>query len=250
MRHRTQKASSVFCKWKPLLCNPNLSLKRRMEAFGASTLSSATWLSGCWTLSKQEQLSESWCARLLSQMVGFKRNPHDNFATFWRKLHRRRHEMAKVFAVSPVDVYLRAKHRLAGHFARFESDNPVCQMVCRNLAWWRKERSMVELTRRGFKRGAGNRVWSGRTGVRGWSVVETHGQWVGLRLRRTSGFQRQCLSFSVPQLDCGGSLASLWERPAPVCCPATHSSRNPATGDLMSTSERKRKRVRERERVK
>ena len=46
VRHRTQKASSVFCKWKPLLCNPNLSLKERMKAFGASTLSSVTWLSG------------------------------------------------------------------------------------------------------------------------------------------------------------------------------------------------------------
>ena len=53
VRHRMQKASSVFCKWKPLLCNPNLF--------------------GCWTLSEQqEQMSESWCARLLSQMVGFK----------------------------------------------------------------------------------------------------------------------------------------------------------------------------------
>ena len=52
VRHRTQKASSVFCKWKPLLCNPNLSLKERVKAFGTSTLSSATWLSGCWTLSK------------------------------------------------------------------------------------------------------------------------------------------------------------------------------------------------------
>ena len=83
VRHRTQKASSVFCKWKPLLCNPNLSLKERMKAFGASTLSSATWLSGCWTLSKQqEQASESWCARLLSQMVGFKRNPNDDVASF------------------------------------------------------------------------------------------------------------------------------------------------------------------------
>ena len=122
MRHRTQKASSVFCKWKPLLCSPNLSLKERMKAFGASTLSSATWLSGCWTLSKQqEQASESWCARLLSQMVGFKRNPNDDFATFWKKLHRRGHDLARVFAVSPVDLYLRTKHRLAGHFARFES---------------------------------------------------------------------------------------------------------------------------------
>ena len=80
VRHRTQKASSVFCKWKPLLCNPNLSLKERMKAFGASILSSASWLSGCWTLSKQQkQASESCCARLLS-------NPHDDFATFWKKL--------------------------------------------------------------------------------------------------------------------------------------------------------------------
>ena len=47
VRHRTQKASSVFCLWKPLMCNPNLSLKERMKAFGTSTLSSATWLSGC-----------------------------------------------------------------------------------------------------------------------------------------------------------------------------------------------------------
>ena len=36
------------------------------------SLSSATWLSGCWTLSKQqERAPESWCARHLSQMVGF-----------------------------------------------------------------------------------------------------------------------------------------------------------------------------------
>ena len=81
VRHCTQKASSVFCKWQPLLCNPNVPLKERVKAFGAITLSSATWLSGCWTLSKQhEQASESWCARLLSQMVGFKRDPHDDFA--------------------------------------------------------------------------------------------------------------------------------------------------------------------------
>ena len=38
----------------------------------------------------------------------------------------------------------------------------------------------------------------------------------------------------------------VWERPAAVCCPATHSSRDPATGDFVSTSERKRERERER----
>ena len=56
------------------------------------------------------------------------RDPHDDLATFWRKLHRRGAELAKAFAVRTVDVYLRAKHRLAGHFARFKDDNPVYEM--------------------------------------------------------------------------------------------------------------------------
>ena len=173
VRHRTQKASSVFCKWQPLLCNPNVPLKERVKAFGAITLSSATWLSGCWTLSKQqEQASESWCARLLSQMVGFKRDPHDDFALSGRKLHRRGHELAEVFAGSPVDLYLRAKHRLAIIL-------PVLRTTTQCTWCW----CVVELTRRGSTRGAGNRVWSGRTGVRVWSVVETQGPWVGLRLQ-------------------------------------------------------------------
>ena len=131
----------------------------------------------------------------------------------------------------------------------------------------------MELTRRGSTPGAGNRVWSGRTGVRGWSVVETHGQWAGLRLRRTSASGKlvkvrfsprvadfvwnsrcqghwvpaTCLAFSVPQLDLQlQSRVLCWGRPAPVCCPATHSSRDPATGDLISTSEREREREKER----
>ena len=45
--------------------------------------------------------------------------------------------------------------------------------------WWN---SPAEVQRMAL----GSPVWSGRTGVRGWSAVETHGQWVGLRLRRTS----------------------------------------------------------------
>ena len=73
-------------------------------------------------------------------MLGFKRNPNDDFATFWKKPHHKGHDLARIFAVSPVELYLRTKHRLAGHIARFESGNPVYQMlVCRNLAWWRQE---------------------------------------------------------------------------------------------------------------
>ena len=59
--------------------------------------------------------AESGRTRFLSQMVCFKHDPHDDFATFWRKLHRRGHEIAETFAVSPVDMYRRAEHRLAGH---------------------------------------------------------------------------------------------------------------------------------------
>ena len=103
VRHRAQKASSgFFCKWKPLLCNPNLSLLERMKAFGASTFSSATWLSGCWTLSKQqEQASESWCARLLSQMVGFKRNANDDFATFLEEASSKGSRFGQSFRCQP-----------------------------------------------------------------------------------------------------------------------------------------------------
>ena len=83
--------------------------------------------------------------------MGFKRNPNDDFATFWKKLHRKGHELARVFAVSPVDLYLRTEYRLAGHFARSECDNhPVYQMmVCRNLAWWRQEQRVWGKTKFG-----------------------------------------------------------------------------------------------------
>ena len=123
-------------------------------------------------------------------MVGFKRDPPDDFATFWRKLHRRERELAEVFAVSPVALYLRAQHRLAGHFARFENDKPVYQKHAwrggaRNNAYGSRL-SLVELARNGSTRGAGSLVWNGSTVVRGWSVVETHGQWAGMRLHRTN----------------------------------------------------------------
>ena len=61
-----------------------------------------------------------------------------------------RRELDEAFAVSPVGMYLRAKHRLARHFARCESDNPVYQMlVCKNLAWWRQDQRVRGKTKFG-----------------------------------------------------------------------------------------------------
>ena len=52
--------------WKPLLCNPIISLSERVKAYQICVLPSATWLCGCWTLAKQqEDSSSSWNARLL-----------------------------------------------------------------------------------------------------------------------------------------------------------------------------------------
>ena len=117
-------------------------------------------------------------------MVGFKRNPHDDFATFWRKLHRRGHELAEVFAVSPVDLYLRTKLRLAGHFARFESDNPDddgvqesglvasgATRVEQDEVWWSSP-AEVQRVALGIVSGAGVRV------------VETHVGWIAVALNK------------------------------------------------------------------
>ena len=68
-------------------------------------------------------------------------------------MHRRGHELAEVFEISPVNMHHRAKHRLAGHFAHFENDNPVYQMlVRRNLAWWRQEQRLWGKTKFGGAR--------------------------------------------------------------------------------------------------
>ena len=167
VRHRTQKASSIFSTCKPLLCNPNLSLKEKMKAFGAKTLSSATCLSGCWTLSKQqEQASESWCARLLSQMVGFKRDPNDDFATFWKKLHLEEATIWPEFSLSAqlISTFVR-NTVIAGHFCPFRSVAiPVYQMlVCRNLAWWRQEQRVWGKTKFGGAHPQRFNVWRWET---------------------------------------------------------------------------------------
>ena len=67
------------------------------------------------------------------------------------------------------------------------------------------------------------------------------------------GFQRFVWLFLFLSWSAVAVSRLVWRRPAPVCCPATHSSRDPPTGDLISTSERERdtrpSRERERERV-
>ena len=194
VRHHSQNASSVFCKWKPLLCNPNLSLKERVKALGASTLSSATWLSGRWTLSKQqEQASESWCARLLSQMVGSSATLTTTSQLFGESCTAGDMSWLKPSQSAQLICILVPNIVSRGILPVLRTTIQCTRCRCaetlrggvRNNEYGAKL-SSVELTRRGSTRGDGNLVWSGRTGVRAWRTVETHGQWVGMRLHRTS----------------------------------------------------------------
>ena len=55
----TERRYGVLQLQKPLLCNPLISVSERVKTSLMSILSSVTWLSGCWTLSKQQEDSFS-----------------------------------------------------------------------------------------------------------------------------------------------------------------------------------------------
>ena len=143
-RHRMKKATAVFQRWKCMLCNQHLSVNQRVAAYRACVIPSATWISGCWTLTAEQAAAFSaWGARNMAQIVGHRFNPELDFAENWRRLHRVGHAAMEHFGgVNPSVEAMRCKHRLAGHFARFEDTNIVFQaMVCRNLSWWRREQA-------------------------------------------------------------------------------------------------------------
>ena len=158
----------------------------------------------------------------------------------------------------------RAKHRLTGHFARFEKDNLVYQMlVCRHLAWWRQEQRVRGKTKFGGAHQNGSTCGAGR---RPTSCLErAHGQWAGTRWHRTNAsgkLEKEHFSLRVADFVCGSrvevmvpqrqrsisvlhrdSSASfmMCGRGGPLfCCPAKHISCDPETEDLISTSERER----------
>ena len=71
VRHRVNKALA------PLFTFP---VSLRVDAYKKSVLTSATWLSWCWTLS-QEQVDSflSWNGRSLRQMLRLRRSPERLF---------------------------------------------------------------------------------------------------------------------------------------------------------------------------
>ena len=99
---------------------PNLSLKERVKAFGASTLYECHVVE--WLLDSVEAARTGVGILVCSSLEpdgGFQAEPSLRLRNFLEEAARRGHELAEVFAVSPVDMYLRAKHCLAGHFCPF-----------------------------------------------------------------------------------------------------------------------------------
>ena len=157
-----------------LLCNPLISLSEREKAYQMSVRSSATWLIGCWTVSKAKRGLLLHVERTFLEpdvqihtLGGLLRRKH---------LHHRGHEQANVYVAEPVAMCHRTKHRLAGHFARFSDDTPIFGMlVCRNLAW--SEQFRGGGTRNASTRGVGKLAPSARTAASRGDVMLTHGTW-------------------------------------------------------------------------
>ena len=192
VRHRTAKGVLSLLQVETSLVQSELVLERENESvWGEHSLECCV---AEWLLDSVEATRTSVGilvrTSLEPDMVCFKRNPNDDFATFWKRLPSKGHELARVFAVSPVDLYFRTKHRLAGHFARFENDSPVYQMmVCRNLAWSRQEQRVWSKTKFGGAHPQRFNEWRWESCLERAYLctrLETHGQWAGLRLRKTS----------------------------------------------------------------
>ena len=82
-RHRTKEASSVFCSLKPFPCNPLILLSERVKAYRVSVLSSATWLSGCWTFLVLERAFVDPDVQLPSKPGGLGRPCLEGHASRW-----------------------------------------------------------------------------------------------------------------------------------------------------------------------
>ena len=147
MMNRIQKATGVFEKWSSILCDKSLDLTKRIACFKASVLSSLTWQSGSWNMTKK-QVSHlaSWSARIHARMLGLRRGPDEDIGSFWMRIHRMGHQCMKKHNTSPVNAFHVQKHRMAGHFARLEETHTVAKVLhCRDLSWWRQKQQELKV---------------------------------------------------------------------------------------------------------
>ena len=136
--YRRAQATKVYFKWKQVLLCPNASLKCRVELLAKTVLPAVLWLSETWhPTRRQAHALNSWAARLIAQIVGVRRRPDDELASFWRRLHRVGHYWLDLFGGS-VDLRRRRRlHGFAGHLARAGDGLARDALRTRSLAWWR-----------------------------------------------------------------------------------------------------------------
>jgi hypothetical protein len=137
--HRMAQADKCFAKWRGVLTNPCVSLKRRLAILPSTVWNAFLWSASTWTTTKAQRAQiASWGARIVAKAARVKRRADMDGATHWRLIHRIGHTLAAQHKIALVPrVKLRALS-WAGHVARLSPKAPAAAaMRCRGMQWWR-----------------------------------------------------------------------------------------------------------------
>ena len=121
VRYRLGRATACYWKLHKYLCEPSLSLTKRLDEFSRRVHAAAVYACGAWTQSRSlyNELYR-WENSLLRRVTGYRRKPGEDFVTsIKRTTHRSRHIFHQAGNLSLATKVLDALHRIAGaSFAR------------------------------------------------------------------------------------------------------------------------------------
>ena len=155
--YRMAQADKCFAKWRSILTNPNVALRRRLAILPSTVWNALLWSASTWTTTKAQRAQlGSWSARVVARVVKVKRKVDMDGPTHWRLIHRVGHAVAARNNISIVPkVRLRALS-WAGHLARLSPKAPAAAALrCRSMQWWRwKQQQVASATQVPGARGA------------------------------------------------------------------------------------------------
>ena len=151
IEYRLAKATCALHKWAPLLLNPAVPRRRRLDLASRVLGSSALWLSETWTPTKaQQRRLDSWAARQLARVARCRREADEDMGQYWRRLHRKGHSFLQTYG-GPFNKRRKVQlHRFAGHAARCQEGQLRDALRTRPLAWWRYQQRRHQSQRYGL----------------------------------------------------------------------------------------------------
>ena len=128
VRHRLGRAAACFWKLQSYLCEPSLSLTKRMEEFSCRVHAAALYASGAWTWSRSlyNELYR-WENSFLRRITSFRRQPGEDFVHhITRATRRSRQVFHQTGNLSLASKVLDSLHRIAGtSFARLSCETTL-----------------------------------------------------------------------------------------------------------------------------